>query len=128
MFATLGVGIACGVQSFMPAILGTIAFVATAVAMYVSPLSQESNFDGLLRFNINNAPSDRTMLEDKLRRYCKNFALVTLRDIAQGDRLDYAYQVKLRRSFNHGEFVHSLREISSIKGVNLLLQETTVEL
>ncbi|WP_261341782.1 hypothetical protein [Candidatus Kuenenia stuttgartiensis] len=37
------------------------------------------------------------MLEKVLHDYCKIFALITLRDMVQGNRLDYAYHIKLKR-------------------------------
>jgi hypothetical protein len=63
-----------------------------------------------------------------LRQYCKNFALITLREMAQGERLDFAYHVKLKNTMIKEEFIDKLRKVNSIKDVNLMLQETTVEL
>jgi hypothetical protein len=48
--------------------------------------------------------------------------------MAQGERLDYAYHVKLRNTLAKEEFVDTLRKVPTIKDVNLMLQETTVEL
>ena len=101
----------------------------TAFLLYYSPIGQESYFDGMLRFNIENDDESKTELEYLLNKYCRNFALITLRDMKQGDRLDYAYHVKFRRDKNNSELISILpTRIPSIKGVSLLLQETTVEL
>ena len=67
-------------------------------------------------------------LEEIANKFCKVFALVTLREMAQGNRLEYAYHVKLRKGMNNADFIEELKRIESIKGVRLLLQETTVEL
>jgi hypothetical protein len=48
--------------------------------------------------------------------------------MAQGERLDFAYHVKLKNTMIKEEFIDKLRKINSIKDVNLMLQETTVEL
>ncbi|MGR3220275.1 MAG: DUF4956 domain-containing protein [Candidatus Anammoxibacter sp.] len=128
MFAGLASGIACGVRGFSVAIIGTICFCSVAVVLYFSPFGQASYFDGMLRFNIENDPKSGGMLEKILHDYCKIFALITLRDMAQGKRLDYAYHVKLKRGKTNENFIEDLRRIETIKGVNLLLQETTVEL
>ena len=48
--------------------------------------------------------------------------------MAQGKRLDYAYHVKLKRGKGKTDLVNALKGIQSINGVNLLLQETTIDL
>lgn len=128
MFASLAAGIACGVSGFGIAIVGTLGFCLVAGILYFSPFGQPSYFDGMLRFNIENDPESKSNLEDILHDYCKTFALVTLRDMAQGKRLDYAYHVKLKPGKSKADFIEELKKIGTIKGVNLLLQETTVEL
>ena len=82
----------------------------------------------MLRFNIVSDSENRPAIETLLRQYCKNFALITLREMAQGERLDFAYHVKLKNTMIKEEFIDKLRKINSIKDVNLMLQETTVEL
>jgi hypothetical protein len=57
-----------------------------------------------------------------------NFALITLREMSQGSRLDYAYHIKLKNGKSRELFVVELKKIESVKDVNLMLQETTVEL
>ena len=129
MFAALASGIACGVGAYVIAVVGATGFVVTAFVLHYTLLGQASFFDGMLRFNIENSDEHKTALEGILRAHCKTFALITLRDMKQGERLDYAYHVKLRNSKSDVELVRKLSEkIPSIKGVNLMLQETTVEL
>ena len=128
MFASLAAGIACGVLGFSIAIIGTVVFCLVAAILYLSPFGQTSYFDGMLRFNIENVPEYKELLEKVLLDYCKVFALMTLREMAQEKRLDYAYHIKLRQGKNNADLIEDLKRIKSIKGVNLLLQETTVEL
>jgi hypothetical protein len=66
-------------------------------------------------------------LEKLLTENCKAFALITLREIAQGNRLDYSYQVKLRKNRTYETFINELQNIHGMKGVNLMLQDTTFE-
>ena len=128
MFAGLAAGIACGVYGFSIAVVGTLGFCIVAVILYFSPFGKTSYFDGMLRFNIENNPENKSVLEKTLKDYCKIFALVTLRDMAQGTRLDYAYHVKLRKGKSKTDFIETLKQVETIKSVNLMLQETTVEL
>jgi uncharacterized membrane protein YhiD involved in acid resistance len=129
VFSSLAAGIACGVGAYIIAVVGTGGFVFTAFVLHFTPLGQTSYFDGMLRFNIDNSDENRGALEDILKAYCKNFALITLRDMKQGERLDYAYHIKLRKNKNSADLLKALPEkIPSVKGVSLMLQETTVEL
>ncbi len=128
MFAALAAGIACGVLGFDIALVGTLFFCLIAIVIYHSPFGRESTFDGLLRFSLANDPTARRQLEEALQNGCRLFALVTLRDMSQGERLDYAYHVKLRRKVTKADFLSELSRVESIKGLNLALQESTVEL
>ena len=128
MFAALAAGIACGVGGYAIAIVGTLGFCAAAFILYLSPFGQASCFDGMLRFNMENDPDGKLHLAEILKRNCKIFALITLRDAAQGKRLDYAYHIKMKKGKDKAQLVEELNKIGNIRGVSLLLQETTVEL
>ena len=128
IFMSLAIGIACGVYSFSIAAIGTIGFSIFAIIVHKLPFSKESHYDGLLRFNLeNDNQEDKNKLEQLLSSSCQSFALVTLREMAQGNRLDYAYQIKLKRKETYDNFMKNLQTLSSVKGLNLLLQESTVE-
>ncbi|MBU0993892.1 MAG: DUF4956 domain-containing protein [Proteobacteria bacterium] len=129
IFASLAAGIGCGVGAYTVSVVRTLAFVGTAYLLYFSSLGQVSFFDGMLRFNIENSDLNKNELENILKTYCQTFALITLRDMNQGKRLDYAYHVKLKKNKKNTDMINCLPEkIPSIKDVTLMLQETTVEL
>lgn len=129
MFAALASGIGCGVGSYASAIVGTAAFVGAAFLLYTVPMGNSTYFDGMLRFNMENTDEAKVELERILKHHCKKFALITLRDVKQGQRLDYAYHIKLKNDESRNELIRALsNNILSAKGVSLLLQETTVEL
>jgi hypothetical protein len=46
----------------------------------------------------------------------------------QGKRIDYAYQIKLKKGKEKNETIKALSQIHSIENISLMLQETTVEL
>jgi len=127
IFASVGVGLACGVFGYAIATIGTAFFCLAAIFLYITPFGQQRYFDGLLRFNMPSGASGREKLEGIMREYCKSFALVTLRETTQRERLDLAYHVKLRNAKSKEEFVDKIRGIESLRDVNLMLQETTVE-
>lgn len=129
MFSALAAGIGCGVGAYNVAVIGTLGFVLTAFLLYVTPLGQPSAFDGMLRFNITSTDENRHLLEGLLKKYCKTFVLITLRDMQQGARIDYAYHVKMKKNSESAGLIKELPEqIPSVRGVGLMLQETTLEL
>jgi uncharacterized membrane protein YhiD involved in acid resistance len=128
VFASLAVGVSCGVNGYSIAIVGSFMFIIAAFILYASPFGESSFFDGMLRFSLENENENKRVLEEVMSKYCKTFALITLRDMAQGNRLDYAYQVKLKKNARHDDFVAALNKVGSIKGIHFMMQEATVEL
>ncbi len=128
IFASLAVGVSCGVNGYTIAIVGAFTFILASFLLYITPFGNSSFFDGMLRFNLENSSDNRAKLEEIMKKFCKTFALITLRDMSQGDRLDYAYHVKLKRGVKHDDFIESLNKVPTIKGVHFMMQEATVEL
>jgi len=128
LFASLAAGISCGAYAFNVAIIGTAGFSIAAIILYYSPLGPNNYFDGMLRFNMPTENTQRNELEATIHKHCKSFSLVTLRELAQGDRMDYAYHIKLRRGKTHESFLIELKQLHSIKGLSLMMQEATVDL
>jgi uncharacterized membrane protein YhiD involved in acid resistance len=128
LFASLAAGISCGAFAFPVAIVGTLGFSIAAIILYYSPLGPNSYFDGMLRFNISFNNKEQKKLEQLMDQYCKAFALVTLREIAQGQRLDYAYHIKLRKGKAYEDFLSDLKAIQDLQGLSLMMQESTVDI
>ncbi len=127
LFAALAVGIACGVHAYNIAIVMALGFSVCAFTLYSSPFSQNLLFDGMLRFSMPSSGAQTMNLEKILAQHCQRFSLVTLRETRQGDAMDYAYQIKLKRRYTFNHLVGKLNEIESIRGVNFLLQNATLE-
>ena len=128
LFASLAAGISCGAYAFNVAIIGTLGFSLAAIILYFSPLGPTNYYDGMLRFNVPAENDERSSLEATIHQYCKAFSLVTLRELEQGNRMDYAYHIKLRKGKTHESFLSDLKKISSMKGLSLMMQEATVDL
>jgi hypothetical protein len=128
MFAAVAAGISCGVFGCAIAVVGTLGFCGAAVVLYVSPFGRARYFDGMLRFNVDGGASAGAALEELLRRHCRSFALVTLRETGMGTRLEYAYHVKLRDAQAKESLVAGVQKLETARDVALMLQEATVEL
>lgn len=128
IFAALACGLACGVQSFALASVGCLSFIATAWILSMTPFAIETHFDGLLKLNVEKTETDSAKLKEILTDFCQASTLVTIRELAQGDRLDYTYQIKMKPNKETFEMVRRLQEIPSARSVNVLMQESIIEL
>ncbi len=128
LFASLAAGISCGAFAFLVAIVGTLGFTTVAIILHYSPLGPDKFFDGMLRFNLPTETNKMQEFESVMQTYCRSFSLVTIREVEQGKRMDYAYHIKLRRGMSYEIFLQSVKSLQSIEKVNLMMQEATVDL
>lgn len=128
LFASLAAGISCGAYAFQIAIVGTLGFSIACIVLFYSTLGPTSYFDGMLRFNVGANFEQQSLLEEIMRRHCKSFALVTIREIGQGHRLDYAYHIKLRKGKSYESFLSDLQTIQGLQGLSLMMQDSTVDI
>lgn len=128
MFAGLAVGVAAGVRSFPSAFLGTLTFCAVAWTLQWSPFGRRHRFDGMLRFWLPKAGATGDDVRRVLASECSHFVLVALRDLAQGETLEYAYQVKLKAEGGHDRLVRALETLPGVQGLSLLLESAHTEL
>jgi len=127
VFASLGIGVAAGVQSFATAMIGTMVFGLAVLALSFSPFGSRRKHDGLLRFQV---PADSGAIQQVttiLQQNTRHFAMITVRDVAQGEFYDYAYQVKLYKSRDNQRLVSELENVDGIRGLSYTNQEATVE-
>lgn len=127
LFGAMAVGVACGVHSYAIACVGCMGFIASVLVLDRVEFVTPAQFDGLLRFNFEPSKDSREQLETTLNKHCKMFSLVTLREMAQGNRFDYAYQFKLHTKSSFDHLIEDVRTIPTVKGAQLLMQESTIE-
>ena len=128
VFAALGSGIACGLRAWTAAVGGTAVFCTAAVMLMWTEFGSQRVYDGLLRFQ---APPDADTSEAiavALKSFSRHFALVTLREVAQGKGMEHAYQVRLGADANRIALMGALDRIDGVQDVSLMLQQPTVEI
>ena len=128
MFAGLAVGVAAGVRSYPAALFGTLSFCLAAATLQWSPFGKRHRFDGMLRFWLPKTGASGDDVRRVLSSQCAHFVLVALRDLAQGETLEYAYQVKLRQEGGHDQLIKALETLPGVQGLSLLLESAHTEL
>ena len=127
VFSSLAVGIAVGVQAFLIAGVGALMFCLFTLHLTFAPFASRRLYDGLLRLNSPADPHVDEMLKTVLRQHCSTFVLANLREVAQGGRLEQAYQIKLRDPSYRDPLVAALRSIGELYDVSLLMQDPSLE-
>ncbi len=128
LFAALATGIACGANTFEVAIVGAIFISGAALLLHWSPFASRRSYDGMLRF-VSPADNDfKNAIEEIMHHCCSSFFLVAVRESAQGEQLEYSYQVRLLDPSYRDDLIERVRTIDGLCDINLLMQRTTVEL
>lgn len=129
LFASLGVGIACGAHTLNVAVVGTLTICGAALLLHKSPFASRREFEGLLRFFLEPGSEEKEdEIKGVLRSCCSAYHLVAMREAAQGDLLEYSYQVRLIDPSYQPDLVEGLHNVEGITDASLMMRRTTVEL
>jgi hypothetical protein len=127
VFAGLGVGIACGLQAYPAAIGGTLMFCAASILLFGIHYGARKQFDGLLRLVAPSDPATAAAITAVLKEHTAHFVMVTMRESAQGDAFEHAYQVRVPNPDARPALLHAIDAIEGTTDVALHMQEPTLE-
>lgn len=128
LFGAMGVGVANGVRSYGTALIGTVLFCAVAFGLNATGLGARRSPDGLVRFQAPAGPEVSGQLARILSDLPAHFALITMRPLAQGGMVEYAYQVRLKTEGAEEQLLRRLEQIAGVRGLTYVSQQTTVEM
>ncbi len=129
LFASLGLGIACGSGMFVVAITGCLILSSVIVLLHLAPFATHRRYEAMLRFLVDaNDEEVRAQVDAVMSKNCSAYVLLAMREAVQGDLLEYSYQIRLIDPSHQVDLVKELEALDSIAEVNLVLQRTTVEL
>lgn len=127
VFASLAVGVACGVQAFGVAIVGTFVFLGATAYLTWSEFGSRREFDAVLRFR---APS-RAEYDERVRwvlgRHCRKLSLINLRAAGEQSQ-EYAFHVKLTRANAEAALMQELEGVAGVQDAIMLKQDATLEM
>ncbi len=128
LFASLGVGIASGVQSYSTALVGTAMFCMVSFGLQITRFGERRAHDGLVRFQSPSGGEASAQVAALMGRLPEHFALVTKRSVAQGEFVEYAYQVRFAKEEHCEELLRELEKVPGMRGLVYMNQQSTVEL
>ncbi|MDQ8202837.1 DUF4956 domain-containing protein [Pelagicoccus sp. SDUM812003] len=128
LFASLAVGIASGAGIYAIATIGALVFSACVLILNWVPSSAKRKNEGLLRFVAPNGVNLELLLADVFKHYTTSVEMVAMREGAQGDDIEYAYQVCLADASLCSGFIGTIKQIEEIREANFVMQRETVEI
>lgn len=130
IFAAMAAGIACGVYSFLTAIIGTLAFCVIAFLLRLTPFSRKSNLLGQLRFELPGAvPLEPA--QTVIRELCGAYVLKRYRVLyteSRGEYVEYQYEIRLKSELQGTALAGRLRQIEGLEALRLNFTDTYVNL
>ncbi len=116
IFASLAVGIGCGVYGFAVALSGTVIFSLVSFALYFSPVGKGPVFETSLSFSIDD-PSKINMIESILSEEC---LIIKLTSIGSSNEIvKYEYQITLKKGSDRYSIFNKLNAIENITNVRI---------
>ena len=129
LFASVGLGIACGSGMYTVAIAGCVLLSSVIILLHFAPFATRRRYEAMLRFLVEaNDDTARENVDRIMAECCSAYMLIAMREAVQGDLLEYSYQVRLIDPSYQVDLVKKLEAIDTIAEVNLVMQRTTVEL
>lgn len=129
IFASMAVGIACGVNSFVNAIIGTTAFCLIAFFLRLTPYGHKNNLLGQLRFNLSADSNQLDKAQDIIRDLCRSHVLKRYRITSteqKGDVIEYGYELRLQNEMQGIELTRALQKLPDINDVRLGFNDTYI--
>jgi uncharacterized membrane protein YhiD involved in acid resistance len=129
IFASMAVGIACGVNSFVNAIIGTTAFCLIAFFLRLTPYGHKNNLLGQLRFNLIADSPQLDKAQDIIRELCRSYVLKRYRITSteqKGDVIEYGYELRLQNEMQGIELTRALQKLPDVNDVRLGFNDTYI--
>jgi hypothetical protein len=128
VFAAFAGGVAAGTGNFATGGIGTLAFLIVVSTLQLTGFGSRHRHDGVLRVQLPPSDASENALLASLKSHCRQFAAITVREVAQGRELERIYQITLRNPGKEALLVQEVAAIQGAHGVSIAMQEATHEI
>jgi len=128
VFAAFAGGVAAGTGNFSTGCIGTAAFLLVVGTLQMTGFGSKHQHDGVLRVQLPPSESTEGALLTSLKAHCRQFAAITVREVAQGRELERVYQITLRKPGKEALLVKDVAAIEGAHAVSVAMQEATHEI
>lgn len=140
MFASLAVGISCGVYGFNVAVVGTLTFCLVAFLLRFSPFSDVENMVGTLKFQMleENALSEKEARK-MVNPLCARLSFQRIQNASKKDKVpegeevttrnwvEYEIQMVLKKKITEQDFVSKIRAMENLENVRFSVRNIEAE-
>jgi len=128
IFLCLVSGMAAGFGFYLGAVAGSVMINAVMFYLHLTAFGAWRSMETLLRFQVDAAGMQSTMVETVLKRYCRRVSLVSVDEEGMGEaggvqRYQYTYKLRLRRPERAADLVSDLRTSLDTTAVHLLVDQ-----
>ena len=135
IFASLAVGISCGVYGFTIAFVGTIIFCLAAVLLRFTRFSGSTDLPADLRIASDLAGDDILRLERLLTKYCRQWSInqyrveekATGQEQIPGQLTEVSYQLAFKRKKDATALLEELKSMGSLQNIRFRFNSTDTE-
>ena len=128
IFGTLVIGMACGTRNYGIAVMGTTFLSLITIYLYLTSFGSHRPHNGFLRFSLPNHIGPKYPVSNILKRFCRNFTLISVQDNSLGSpTVEYAYQLMIRSVKKNEQLITELEKLDGIEHISLTLQEQLLE-
>jgi hypothetical protein len=128
VFASFAGGVAAGTGNFATGGIGIGVFLLVVSTLQLSGFGSRHRHDGVLRVQLPPTEESESALTSSLKEHCRQFAAITVREVAQGRELERIYQITLRKPGKEALLVKDVAAIGGAHAVSIAMQEATHEI
>ncbi len=126
LFATMAIGIACGVHSFANAVLGTLFFCALIFLLKYSPFDTAYSIRGSIRIELPDLDAVRLQAENTMEQQLHHVSLTRFRVLVQADGTkinEYEYSFLVRDLLAGSAVKFRLEQLEGVKVSRISFEE-----
>lgn len=130
VFATMAVGIACGVHSFINAVIGTSAFCIIVWIIRFTPFGEKIKLIGLLKVTAPDNMVIDNILERTIVNFVSEYSIKRIRtNIPEGDlmKTEFEYTFLLNNNSNILDLSRALDALEGVKVMRITLTDQNAE-
>ena len=127
IFCSLVIGMAAGSQRYATAILGTAILSLIALYLFLTRFGTHQPHNGFLRFSLKGHIGPDHPVGSVLKRFCRNFILISAQESGLDSPVEYAYQLIIRNVAKNEQMLAELEKVEDIENLNLTMQEQLLE-
>jgi len=121
VFLSLVLGMACGTQRYLVAIVGSVVVLLAASYLHWTGFGGLTRFDGYLSLQL--AAGETSEVQNVIQRFCRLRKEVSRQHGAGGVSSELVYQVGLRDRSRGGDMVAALKQLEGVAEASLVVRD-----